>query len=83
MAQQGDKLAQLIKKKADAYYLLKEKIHVSYLSGHWTRGIVKDIKPDYFIIEDDYYGEVIVYYEELKDIQKYKLKESGKNGSIL
>lgn len=65
----------LLKKKADAYWLLATKVHVPFKSGHWKRGFITDVKTDFFIINETLEGKVPVFYEEIKDIRPFVEKE--------
>jgi hypothetical protein len=61
----------VLKKKADAYFLLKEKVHITYLTGHWVRGFIEEVRDEFFILEETFDGKIPVFYQEIKDISKF------------
>lgn len=61
----------MLQKKADAFYVLKEKVHVSYISGHWARGLIVEISSDFFILDENLEGKIPIFFQEIKDISKF------------
>lgn len=65
----------ILQKKADAYYLLKEKVHVTLKTGHWLNGLIIEISADFFIVDETLQGKTPVFFQEIKSIEKYTRKE--------
>lgn len=63
-------MIQQIKKKADAYWLLKEIVHVKLNYG-WKRGLILEIKQDYLILDERKEGKQIIFYNDIRDITKF------------
>lgn len=64
------------KKKILYFYNQKIPIHIKLNNGKWMNGEIILIEVDLFIIKDFKRGEVPVMYEEINNIEKYKMKES-------
>lgn len=67
----------VLQKKADAFWLLKEKVHISYNSGHWARGIILEVGSEFFILDEVLEGRQPVFFSEIKEIVKYIPKKEG------
>jgi hypothetical protein len=65
----------LIQKKADAYWVLGVKIHISLNNSNWKRGIIKEVKDDFFILDESLEGEQPIFFTEIKSIEKYNPKK--------
>ena len=72
---------ELLRKKADAYWLLKKKVHVSYKNGIWKRGMIKEVRADLFLIDESLDGEMPIFFQEIKSIEPYKVR--GVNDEML
>lgn len=64
-----------MQKKVDSYYEIGKKVHVSLISGHWKRGIIKEVTAGFFILDETLQGKIPVFFEELKDIEIYTPKK--------
>jgi hypothetical protein len=62
---------ELLRKKADAYLVLGSVIHISYIDGTWKRGIVKEVKHDFFMLDERLDGLIPVFFLEIKSIEPY------------
>lgn len=68
----------LIQKKADAYWVLGNKVHISLVNGNWKRGIIKEVKKDSIILDESLEGLTPLFFIEIRSISSY----TPKNGSI-
>lgn len=66
-----------LQKKANAYLVLGEKVHISYKSGYWKRGIIKEVNEDFFLLDESLEGLLPVFYKEIVRIEKYVMKKEG------
>jgi len=65
----------ILQKKVDAFFLLGTQVHISFLnSEHWKNGTIKEVKEDYFVLIERVLGEVLVFFQEVKDIREYEEK---------
>ena len=69
----------IIQKKADAFWVLKEKVHISLTNGNWKRWIIKDIKSDFFILDESLEGNQPIFFVEVRSIEKYTPKKEVVN----
>jgi hypothetical protein len=63
-----------LKKKADAYWVLERLVHIKFTKGFWKRGIIKEVKQEFFILEERMEGKIAVFFSEIKDIQPFTPK---------
>jgi hypothetical protein len=75
MTNDQDDICKLLKSKADAFWLLGEKVHVKYKNEHWARGIILEVKAEFFILDESLEGKSPVFFAEIIDIQKYTPKK--------
>lgn len=61
-----------IRRKVGAYYLLAEKVHISFKKKYWARGIITKIEPHYFILDETLQGKMVVLFSEVEDIEKFR-----------
>ena len=64
-----------IQKKADAFWLLKTKVHISLRNGNWKRGIIEEVRAEFFILNESLEGRMPVFFTEIQTIEAYKPKE--------
>ena len=62
----------ILQKKADAFLVLAEKVHVKYIDGHWKRGFVKEVSADFFLLDETLDGMMPVFFQEISDIEKFR-----------
>lgn len=67
----------IIQKKADAFCVLKEKVHITYNTGHWARGIILEVGSEFFILDETLEGRIPIFFQEIKNIVKYVPKKEG------
>lgn len=61
----------LLHKKADAYLVLGNAVHVKFKQGHWKRGIIKEVREDFFIIDERLEGQMPIFFQEIISIEKF------------
>lgn len=66
----------LIRKKIDAWFVLEKPVHVVLSSGIWKNGIVKEIKGEFFILEERLEGEIPIFYQEIAKVSAFKEPEA-------
>lgn len=65
----------LLKKKADAFKVLDKLVHISFNNGNFfKRGLIKEVKADFFILEERLEGLQPVFFQEVKSIEPYKVR---------
>lgn len=62
---------EILKQKAKYFYDNKITIHIKYKKGFWKRGQIKEIKKDYFVLNENLEGKIPIFFLEVKDIEKY------------
>lgn len=70
----------LLKKKADAYFVLGEKVHIQYKKEHWARGIIKEVKEEFFLLDESLEGLLPIFFQEIKSIEKFSSKKEVRDG---
>lgn len=70
----------ILQKKADAFYVLKEKVHITFNNGHWARGLILEVGSEFFILDETLEGRQPVFFSDIKSIVKYTPKEVNGNG---
>ena len=66
----------LLRKKADAFCLLGNLVHITYIeNGGWKNGIIKQVKKDYFILDERLQGSILVFFAEINDIREFTKDE--------
>ena len=72
---QNDNELNLLRKKVDAYFLLGEKVHIKYRnSSNWRRGIIKEVKTEFFMLEETKLGMMPIFFSEIYSIEKYSTR---------
>lgn len=65
----------LLKKKADAFLVLDKLVHISFNNGgFFKRGFIKEVKADFFMLQERLEGLQPVFFEEVKSIEVYKVR---------
>lgn len=62
----------LLKKVADYFYKAQKQVHIKFRKGYWKRGYIKEIFNDYFILLENFDGEMPVFFLEILSIETYK-----------
>jgi hypothetical protein len=73
----------LLKKKAHAFLVLDKLVHISFNDGKFfKRGFIKEVKADFFMLEERLEGLQPIFFQEVKSIELYKVRREdlyGKN----
>lgn len=57
------------------FYLIKKgAVHISKTDNRFLNGIIKDVRNDFLILEDEKLGEMPVFFTEIKFIEPRKEK---------
>ena len=62
----------LLQKKADAYFVLGEIVHITFTRGNWKRGIIKEVSADFFILDERVEGKIPIFFQEIEAIEKFR-----------
>jgi hypothetical protein len=77
MNDETNEAREFLHKKADAFFLLGTKVHISYKNGNWKRGIIKDVRPEFFLLDESLEGLQPIFFEEIDTIEAYTPKKEG------
>jgi len=56
------------------------KVHISKTTGTFLNGIITEVRPEFFFLDDIIAGEQLVFFQELnKPIEQFKNKEEGED----
>lgn len=70
--------AKLMKNKMDFFMNERVKVHISLYNGGFYNGeIIKAVREDVYWIEDRITGEVFIFVEDIRDVDKYTEKKEG------
>lgn len=69
----------VIKRKAQFYKDKNICVHISKKIGWIHNGFIKEISSDFLILDDEREGEMPIFFLEIKEIEKRKLKEENGN----
>lgn len=64
-----------IKAKTQFYFERNLMVHVKVNSGSFYNGFIVEISSDFFMINDRRLGHMPVFFMEVKDIEKYEVRE--------
>jgi hypothetical protein len=65
----------LLKKKADAFLVLDKLVHISFNNGNFfKRGFIKEVRSDFFMLEERLEGLQPVFFQEVKSIEIYTVR---------
>jgi len=60
-----------LQQKADYFYKNNIIVHVKYRRGFWKRGYITKVSSDFFILKENFDGNIPVFFLELKDIEQF------------
>ena len=61
----------LLHKKADAYFVLGNLVHIKFCEGHWKRGVIKEVKDEFFLLDERLEGIMPIFFQEIISIEKF------------
>lgn len=65
-------------RKAQEFLKLKIPVHISFKQNFWKRGIITEVKSDFFILDETIEGTMPIFFQEIKEIKKFhRTKEEG------
>jgi len=66
---------ELLNQKIQNFFDMKQAIHVKFKRGHFKNGYIKEIRSDFFIVDDFQDGEEFVFFLEIENVDTYKTIE--------
>jgi len=80
MKNEKGNMIKLYQNQALVYFRKKIPVHISKNDGIFYNGIIIELGPNFFFIEDFEEGRKLIFFEQLKhDIVEYKKEEKNAN----
>lgn len=70
-------IIELLQKKVAVFFDNNIDIHLFYKSGEWARGKIISIDGDSFILDERINGRTPVFFVDLADVQKLRVRKDG------
>lgn len=64
------------------YFNEEYPVHISLKTGGFKNGNIKEVKVDFFLLDDFREGEQLIFFQEIKSVSKF-IKEAKEDGGGL
>jgi hypothetical protein len=67
-----DEIDEENKKKIETFFKEEMPVHIVTHNNRWINGYIKEIKPDFFVLEEFKTGRLLIFFSEIWSLESYR-----------